>query len=161
MPEVVYLAHSVSGDPVGNAARARRWLRWLMDAEPDIAFCVPWLPFVDVCADDNPAERKRCLRDDIAIAKRCDGIALVGGRVSEVMQLEMEAVIGGGGWVVDLTGLGAAPSEVLGRRPLAPESRMVKLFSPRGHVFAYSLLRPGTCIRCDQSETDPIHNVEA
>ncbi|MDQ3276637.1 MAG: hypothetical protein M3Q39_16805 [Actinomycetota bacterium] len=108
-PPVVYLAHPLGGDVEGNAARARRWLRWLMDSEPSVAFCCPWLPFVDVGDDDSPPARARGLRDDVAIAARCDGIVLCGGDVTPGMQLELDAVVAAGGWVADLTFLGAEP----------------------------------------------------
>jgi len=113
--EIVYLAHPLGGDVDANAARARRWLRWLMDTCPQYAFCCPWLPFVDVGYPDDkrgpgaidpdsmPEYRARCLRDDIAIAARCDGIVLVGDRVSPGMAQERDAVVASGGWVADLT----------------------------------------------------------
>lgn len=129
--EVVYLAHPVSGDVLGNMKRARRWLRWLMENEPDTAFCVPWLPLLDVCDDASDAERARCLRDDINIAGRCDGIVLCGGRVSNGMSLELGAVVASGGWVVDLTRLGKDPpiDEVVGANPLQMSQRVMYALS--------------------------------
>lgn len=132
MTEVVYLAHPLGGEVDANAARARRWLRWLMDREPDVAFCCPWLPFVDVGYPDEkrgpgaidpdsmPEYRNRCLRDDIAIARLCGGIVLVGGRVSPGMQQEADAVRESGGFVIDLTMLGDEPPTLFEGRPLAP-----------------------------------------
>lgn len=124
---IVYLAHPLGGDTDRNAARARRWLRWLMDCEPDIAFCCPWLPYVDVGRpeektgsgavdpDSLPEYRARCLRDDIEIAGRCDGIVFVGGRVSPGMQMEADAVQEAGGWIVNLTDLGEEPPPPMSR----------------------------------------------
>lgn len=121
--EVVYLAHPLGDDVDNNAARARRWLRWLMNCEPTRAFCCPWLPFIDVGYPDEkrgpgaidpdsmPAYRIRCLRDDVTIAARCDGIVLCGGKISPGMRAEAAACLDAGGWVVDLTGLGAEPPE--------------------------------------------------
>lgn len=109
MTQVVYLAHPVSGDVAANIARAMRWLRWLMDNEPDVAFCCPWLPYLDVLNEDNAEHRARGLRDDVEIAKRCDGIVLCGGRLSGGMALERDAVIAAGGFVIDLTGFGDEP----------------------------------------------------
>lgn len=115
MIEVVYFAHPLGGDVDGNAARSRRWLRWLMDCEPGYAFCCPWLPYVDIARPEDkegpgavdpsqmPAYRQRAFRDDLAIAARCDGIVLVGERISPGMKGELEAVVDRGGWVSDLT----------------------------------------------------------
>lgn len=115
---VIYVAHPLGGDVAGNAARARRWLRYLMDSEPDVAWCCPWLPFVDIGRGDDPdadeAYRDRCLRDDIAIAAKCDGIVLCGSVISTGMQLELVAVILAGGKVHNLVGLtddGEPPSD--------------------------------------------------
>jgi hypothetical protein len=113
--EVVYFAHPLGNDCEGNAARARRWLRWLMDCAPGYAFCCPWLPFVDVATAEELAGngvvegdrmhsyRARAFRDDLAIARRCDGIVLCGEKVSPGMRGEAEAVVAAGGWVADLT----------------------------------------------------------
>lgn len=109
MTEVWYVAHPVVGDVAGNVARARRWLRWLIDQEPLRAFCCPWIPYVEVLPDADAQQRERGLRDDEAMAARCDGIVLVGGRISSGMRREMLATAAAGGRVVDLTGLGAEP----------------------------------------------------
>lgn len=108
--EVVYLACPLGGDVAINAARARRWLRWLMDREPDVAFCCPWLPFVDVGNDDDDPYHARCLRDAIAIARRCNTIVLCGATISPGMRLELEAVLDAGGDVADLTCLVSSSS---------------------------------------------------
>jgi hypothetical protein len=104
-----YLAAPFSGDPHGNLQRARRWLRWLVDREPDVAFECSWMTYADVLDDTVPEHRARALVDCEANAHGCDWIVLVGGRVTSGMQREMEAVIAGGGCVADLTSLGADP----------------------------------------------------
>lgn len=109
MTRSIYVAHPLSGDIHGNAERARRWLRWLLDHEPHVAFAVPWLPYVDVLDDANPAHRDRALRDCAAWATRCNGIVLVGGRRSPGMQIEIDACLDEGGEVYDLTALGPDP----------------------------------------------------
>jgi len=119
--QIVYMAHPLGGDVDSNCVRARAWLRWLMDHEPDTAFCVPWLPYVDVGRPDEkigpgaidpdslPEYRARCLRDDITIAGVCDGIVLCGGRISPGMRMELNEVLRHGGFVADLTNLGVEP----------------------------------------------------
>ena len=124
--KVVYLAHPVAppcacgaecdefaalGPVDCNCTRARRWLRWAIDAHADIAFCVPWLPYLDVLTDDGGPVRARGLRDDVAMALRCDEIWLVGGRVSRGMAQERDAMAAAGKTVVDLTDLGHEPPE--------------------------------------------------
>ena len=124
MIEVVYVAHPVSGDVTGNAARARRWLRWLIERELDVSFCVPWLPYIEVLDEEgNAGQRERGLRDVVAIAGRCHGIVLCGGRISAGMKREAREVLqvgngGVGGWVVDLTDLGVEPPDQISSRPL-------------------------------------------
>lgn len=101
---VVYLAHPVGAPtPDGvaaNLASARKWLAVLIEACPDVAWCVPWLPYLDVL-EDSAENRTRGLRDDCEVAKRCDAILMVGPRVSDGMQLEAEAA----SEVIDCTGM--------------------------------------------------------
>jgi hypothetical protein len=116
MTELVYFAHPLGGDIDGNVARARRWIAWLVAQESSITFLAPWLPYVDVFRELHPGAndhghplRDRFMRDNLAIASVCDGIVLCGGRVSSGMQQELDVVTDQGGWVADLTSLGAEP----------------------------------------------------
>lgn len=106
---VWYMAHPVAGDVAGNLARAHRWLRWLMDCCPDDAVIAPWIPGVVVGDDSDPAQRQRGLLDCAATSARCDGVILVGGRVSTGMAIERDAAIAAGREVRDLTVLGDEP----------------------------------------------------
>jgi hypothetical protein len=119
---VVYLAHPVAA-PCScwwscdgalavhcNCTRARTWLRWAIASHADVAFSMPWLPYVDVLPDQDES-RERGLRDDIAMAIRCDEIWLVGGRVSRGMARERDAMVAAGRTVVDLTHMGPEPPE--------------------------------------------------
>jgi len=97
-----------------NCDRARRWLRWLLEGAPDVAFVASWLPYVDVLPEDKETGgqwRERGLRDNSAVAARCDGTVLVGGHVSSGMEREASMVRTAGGRVVDLTRLGAEPPQ--------------------------------------------------
>ena len=111
MAPVCYVAHPLSGDLAGNIAQARRWLRWLMASEPGVAWCMPWLPFAELALMDERGDdySARCLRDDVAIAARCSGIVLCGGRISAGMEAERSACVANGGIVIDLTVMGANP----------------------------------------------------
>jgi hypothetical protein len=87
MTRVYYMAHPVSGDVPGNVARALRWLRYLVDQHPYWAISAPWIPYVLGLTEET--DRARGLRDDVEMVKRCDGIILVGGRLSQGMALEL------------------------------------------------------------------------
>lgn len=93
---VVYLAHPVgAADAAGvarNLAAARRWLAVLLELWPEAALVVSWLPYLDVL-EASGASRRRGLRDDLAVVRRCDGIALCGPVVSSGMELELGAAL--------------------------------------------------------------------
>lgn len=114
---IVYVAHPLGGDIDANAARAERWIAWLMQHDTKHAFLCPWLPFVRAFRllgndgdDHGHPFRERCMRDNMACALLgLDGIVLVGGRCSPGMSVEMDSVIFTGGWVSDLTHFGDEP----------------------------------------------------
>lgn len=127
-PQIYYLAHPVGAatdaEVKANLARARLWLLWLIEREPDIAFCASWLPYLDVLTDDGGPMRARGLRDNCAMVARCDGIVLCGGRVSSGMDAELArfkltrpSFVAAHG-VADLTSLGALPPAEWGREDL-------------------------------------------
>lgn len=114
-----------------NVMRAKRWIRWLAE-RADVALCAPWIPYVETLPE-SPEWRARGLLDDEAMAARCDGIILVGGRVSSGMERETRAVIAAR-WIssgayldgdtdflatlaVDLTALGSEPPTERGALP--------------------------------------------
>lgn len=105
---VVYFAHPVgAADAAGvaaNLAAARRWFARLLDLWPNVAIVASWLPYLDVL-EDSGENRRRGLRDDLAIGRRCDGIVLCGPVLSSGMTLELESIRGVGGFVVDLVGV--------------------------------------------------------
>jgi hypothetical protein len=104
---VLYVGHPVSGDVDGNIKRALRWLKWLRHRDPDNTYIMPWIAALQSGEDDNdPVARERGLVDCETAAAKCDGIILVGGRVSSGMAREREAVIKAGGHVFDYTRLG-------------------------------------------------------
>lgn len=94
-----------------NLWNATRWLALLLELEPGAAITAPWLAtlLAGVQRDEDPAHRERGLRDNVVVARRCDGIVLCGGRISAGMQRELDAVVDAGGLVADLTAYGVEP----------------------------------------------------
>ena len=115
MTPVVFMSHPVAaydGHPLNaNIKRAVRWYAALRDCEPTVAFTAPWLLPLWLGLDDDGdiAQRRKGIAHSAAIAAKCDGIVLCGGRISTGMQAELDAVLAAGGWVADLTGCGANP----------------------------------------------------
>lgn len=74
-----------------NLARAQRWLTWLRVAFQETTFTAPWLSNILAYGDDAYiAAFERGGVDACAVAERCDGIVLCGGRISDGMRREME-----------------------------------------------------------------------
>lgn len=117
--ELWYLAHPVgAADRAGveaNLARAGRWLAFLLAVEPNVAIIAPWLAtmLAGVQDDANPEHRRRGMRDNLAAARRCDGIVLCGGRISIGMGDEIGAVLDESGAVSDLTAIGDEPPPLM------------------------------------------------
>lgn len=106
MTPLIYLAHPVGGDASGNADKARTWLRVLIGLVPEVNWICPWIPSVDVLDDTDEAHREWAMRVNLATVRRCDGIVLCGGRVSNGMRDELnECTDGRAAIVIDLTGL--------------------------------------------------------
>lgn len=74
-----------------NLAGAMKWLSWLRRSFPETAFIAPWIADIQSGADDSdPAARERGLVDCCAVVERCDGIVLVGPRISTGMARERD-----------------------------------------------------------------------
>lgn len=74
-----------------NINSAMRWLAWLRKSFPETTFIAPWIAGVlSVGGDGSPEEREAGMVDCCAVVERCDGIVLVGGRISSGMRREME-----------------------------------------------------------------------
>lgn len=94
---LIYMAHPVAADSPtdvrANLANARRWLAWLKTALPQDTVIAPWIVDVEIAMDAHGTEstgRARGLADCLAVVKRCDRLALTGGRISEGMRIELE-----------------------------------------------------------------------
>lgn len=111
---MIYLAHPVAAPSKegvrANVEKAGRWLLWLSEKEPDRTIIAPWLTTLLLGADDfNLLARERAIRASHNVIVRCDGIVLVGGRISTGMQGEINSALSVGGWISDLTSLGDEP----------------------------------------------------
>lgn len=74
-----------------NLERAMQWLSWLRKSFPETTFIAPWIADISIGADDSdPAQRERGLVDCCAVVERCDGIVLVGPRISTGMARERD-----------------------------------------------------------------------
>jgi hypothetical protein len=91
--EVYYLAHPVSDDPEGNVKNTLAWLAWLEEYVPSKIFIAPWVGLVMTYFGRDVSQEvyDRALADDCEVVRRCDGVLMVGGRVSKGMALEAAA----------------------------------------------------------------------
>lgn len=110
MSRLYYLAHPVAGDVTEHVARAIRWLRYLSLGDRESVYIAPWIATIMAIGSDEDVEtRRRALDECMEVVRRCDGIVLVGGRISPGMRLELEAALATGKEVIDLTVHGAEP----------------------------------------------------
>jgi hypothetical protein len=90
-----------------NIANAKGWLAWLIWRYPAVTFIAPYVATLDGGGDDDldPAQRARGLRDCRRTVRVCNGIVLVGGRLSGGMLDEASVARA----AIDLTFLGRTP----------------------------------------------------
>ncbi len=96
-----------------NITNAQRWLKVLQIANPGVVLIAPWigqyLAWPEV--DSVPAMRRAAIGRNLAVIKRCDGLVLVGGRITEGMLHEADFAEQSNKLIFDLTHLGYwAPS---------------------------------------------------
>lgn len=101
--EVYYVAHPVSGDPIGNAFKTINWIKHFTKRFPQYVFVAPWVAEVLAFANENSDKTfyDRVLEDDCHVVRRLDGIVLVGGRISDGMGRELKAAREAGKKVFD------------------------------------------------------------
>ena len=108
--KLTYMAHPVAGDAPANLARAKLWLKWLTESrEEPSAVIAPWIIACEIWDDANPEERTQGLERCKAAIERCDEIYLVGGRVSNGMEIERRHAMRHGLTVIDITAMGKYP----------------------------------------------------
>ena len=115
-PTAAEIAHAKACGAIGdyavelatshNVERAWRWFVWLRKSWPNVTFVAPWIAQILMGDDDSdPAQRERGLLDCETAVRRCDGLVLVGGRLSDGMRRESAVAR----TVVDLLWLSAEP----------------------------------------------------
>ena len=90
--KIAYIAHPISGDIAGNLKKIEAIGREINLKEPDV---VPFAPYYFDCNtlnDDIEAERKRGIKNDIALFKKgfIDELRLYGDRISKGMEHEIK-----------------------------------------------------------------------
>ena len=90
--KIVYIAHPVSGDITGNLKKIQSIIRQINLYYPDI---LPFAHYVVDCYsldDDNPIERLRGIKNDIALLKAgfVNEMWLYGNKISEGMKAEIK-----------------------------------------------------------------------
>jgi hypothetical protein len=106
---LMYMAHPLGAEEprrTENIARAHRWLRWLIEVQPQWSITALWLNYAQVL---DETWRARGLRDTKVALERCDGIVLVGGVMSPGMGMERDRMVRLGRPCFDLTALGPEP----------------------------------------------------
>lgn len=91
MKPVIYVAAPVTGDPIGNAHRAIRWVKWFVLADPARVYIAPWVGEVLGFGEEklHASFYQRVLDDDCDVIKRAtDGLVGVGGKWSGGMLQE-------------------------------------------------------------------------
>lgn len=112
IPLIGYMAHPLAefeGTTVEqHIARAKRWMNWLIDTF-DMPISANWILVAEFWPRTDE-HRSKALEYDVLQAVRSDVLFLVGGRVSDGMTVERDAVLHAqSGVVLDLTGFGAEP----------------------------------------------------
>jgi hypothetical protein len=87
---VIYVAAPVTGDPVGNAQRAIRWVKWFALKDPSRVYVAPWVAEVLGFANE-PMDLQfyqRVLDDDCEVIGVLNGLVGVAGKWSGGMLQE-------------------------------------------------------------------------
>lgn len=116
---VFYMAHPVSENMDGlrgpqyyamNVRNARRWLAWLQENDRTRVYMAPWISEVEAFIKGHiKTTYDQALADDEEIVSRCDGIILVGGRVTLGMARELDRMNSCEGQVINLAALRSPP----------------------------------------------------
>lgn len=134
MTRLGWLGHPYEGK-LENLDRAKSWLRWLLRTFSRIDFAADWILWCEVLDDAIPEDRARGLRFDTMMINRLTDYWMVGGKISNGMEIERLAAVEAGCEVMDLTCLGSQPPALLGmgswwnKIPEQTQQRLVFLLS--------------------------------
>lgn len=105
MKPVIYVAAPVSGDPVANAWRAIRWVKWFVLKDPSRVYVAPWVAEVLGFANEQlkPGFYQRVLDDDCEVVGIMHGVVGVAGKWSSGMLQERATAKAMNAPVLDLT----------------------------------------------------------
>lgn len=119
---VFYMAHPVTGDIEENVRNAIKWIRWLTLEHPDRVYIAPWIAEVQafLTTKMTPEFYDRVLSDDEEVVRHCDGILLVGGRISVGMARECDAAIAARKPMIDWHEYRSPADVPAGRVPMLP-----------------------------------------
>lgn len=109
--QVIYVAHPVSGDTIGNCFKVVQWIKWFTLNDPTRVYIAPWVAEVLAFPDVTEAVWQRALNDDEAVVRHLDGIIMVGGKVSRGMQREWDCAKEHHKYLTDLSQY-ATPSDL-------------------------------------------------
>jgi hypothetical protein len=81
---IIYVAAPVTGDPIGNAQRAIRWVKWFVLRDPSRVYVAPWVAEVLGFANEplEPEFYQRVLDDDCEVISALHGLVGVAGKWS-------------------------------------------------------------------------------
>ena len=85
---VFYVAHPVSGDPIGNCMKVVRWIKWFTEHDPSRVYVAPWVAEVLAFPVASLEVYERALQGDEDVIAHLDGLVMVGGKVSDGMRRE-------------------------------------------------------------------------
>lgn len=97
---LIYMAHPVrpiEGETLaGNIERAEAWLRWCHDRFQAWTVIAPWLAELHAYGLDEEGERAQRaegIARQLDVVRRCDGVLLVGSRISDGMKMEARSAL--------------------------------------------------------------------
>ena len=90
--KLIYMAHPLAGDP-DNISKAKLWLAYLIQKLSDCVVIAPWITECELFDDADPEQRKAGIERCEFVVGYCDGIALVGGHLSDGMSDEMNTAL--------------------------------------------------------------------
>jgi hypothetical protein len=103
---IIYMAHPVhpaEGETVeSNLELALAWLKYCHQRFPAWTVFAPWIPDCEIYDDSDPEQRHAGIERNRRVVRVCDGVILVGLRISSGMRAEARESFASGGQVFSL-----------------------------------------------------------